>query len=93
MRTDWGDLPIMRLLYVLRAKSQSQSSVTTDGQSVGPSWCRAPSGAHDQMLRTVRQLLFCPSGALSDERSGLSFVIAFGSLLSIVNRWYTRIYN
>jgi hypothetical protein len=34
-------------------QGQSQSSVTTDGQSVSPSWCRAPSGAHDQMLRTV----------------------------------------
>jgi hypothetical protein len=64
----------------------SQSHVTTDGQSVSQSWCRAPSGAHDQMLLTVRQ-----SGALSDERSGLSFVIVFVSLLSIVNRWY--IYN
>jgi hypothetical protein len=29
--------------------SQSQSPVATDGQSVGPSWCRAPSGAHDQI--------------------------------------------
>jgi hypothetical protein len=36
-----------------------ESHVTTDGQPVSPSWCRAPSGAHDQMLRTVRQLLFC----------------------------------
>jgi hypothetical protein len=32
---------------------QSRSSVTTDGQSVSPSWCRVPSGAHDQMLCTV----------------------------------------
>jgi hypothetical protein len=29
---------------------QSQSHVTTDGQSVGLSWCRAPSGAHDQIF-------------------------------------------
>jgi hypothetical protein len=40
--------------------SQSQSRVTTDGQPVSQSWCRPPSGAHDQMLRTVRQLRFCP---------------------------------
>jgi hypothetical protein len=71
--------------------SQSQSSVTTDGHSVSPSWCRAPSGAHDQMLRTVRQLRLCQSGALSDQRSGLSFVIVFVSLLSIVNRWYIQL--
>jgi hypothetical protein len=37
----------------------SQSHVATDGQSVRPSWCRAPSGAHDQILVTVRQLRFC----------------------------------
>jgi hypothetical protein len=30
--------------------SQSQSHVTTDGQSVCLSWCRAPSGAHDQIF-------------------------------------------
>jgi hypothetical protein len=35
---------------------QSQSPVTTDGQSVSLSWCRAPSGAHDQMFGTVWQL-------------------------------------
>jgi hypothetical protein len=29
---------------------ESQSHVTTDGQSVSPSRCRAPSGAHDQIL-------------------------------------------
>jgi hypothetical protein len=30
--------------------SQSQSYITTDGQSVCVSWCRAPSGAHDQIF-------------------------------------------
>jgi hypothetical protein len=73
------------------SECQSQSSVATDGQSVSPSWCRALSGAHDQMLRTVRQLRFCQSGALSDERSGLSFVIVFVSLLSVVDRWYIQL--
>jgi hypothetical protein len=32
------------------SQSQSQSPVTTDGQSVSLSWCRAPSGAHDQIF-------------------------------------------
>jgi hypothetical protein len=55
--------------------SQSQSHIATDGQSVCLSWCRAPSGAHDQILVTVLQLLSSPwEGALSDERTGLSFV-------------------
>jgi hypothetical protein len=53
----------------------SQSHITTDGQSVSLSWCRAPSWAHDQILITVWQLLPCPwEGALSDEMTGLSFV-------------------
>jgi hypothetical protein len=30
--------------------NQSQSHVTTDGQRVGLSWCRGPSGAHDQIF-------------------------------------------
>jgi hypothetical protein len=30
-----------------------QSHVATDGQPVSQSSCRAPSGAHDQMLSTV----------------------------------------
>jgi hypothetical protein len=56
-------------------QSQSQSHIATDGQSVCLSWCRAPSGAHDHILITVWQLLSCPwEGALSDERTGLSFV-------------------
>jgi hypothetical protein len=34
---------------------QSQSHVTTDGQPVSQSWCRAPSGAHDQMFDKICQ--------------------------------------
>jgi hypothetical protein len=30
-----------------------QSHIATDGQSVSKSWCRAPSGAHDQIFITV----------------------------------------
>jgi hypothetical protein len=54
---------------------QSQSHIATDGQSVSKSWCRVPSGAHDQILIiTVWQLLYC----FFDERTGLSFVYAAG---------------
>jgi hypothetical protein len=38
----------------------SQSHITTDGQSVNPSWCRAPSGAHDQIFILVGKLLSYP---------------------------------
>jgi hypothetical protein len=53
----------------------SPSHFATDGQSVSMSWYRAPSGAHDQIFvnySTATVLSY--SGALSDERSGLSFV-------------------
>jgi hypothetical protein len=42
----------------LTALSLSLSYVTTDTQSVSLSWCRAPLGAHDQMLITVRQFRY-----------------------------------
>jgi hypothetical protein len=38
-----------------QSQSQSQSHIATDGQS----WCRAPSGAHDQIFITVCQLRSC----------------------------------
>jgi hypothetical protein len=42
----------------------------TIGQSVSKSWCRAPSGAHDQIFITVWQLRSCFLwGALSDKRT------------------------
>jgi hypothetical protein len=34
-------------------QSQSQSHIATDGQSISKSWCRAPSGAHDQIFITL----------------------------------------
>jgi hypothetical protein len=35
------------------SQSQSQSLFTTDSQSVCLSWCRAPSGAHDEIFNSV----------------------------------------
>jgi hypothetical protein len=53
----------------------SQSHIATDGQSVSKTWCRAPSVACDQIFNTVWQLRSCFLwGALSDERTGLSFI-------------------
>jgi hypothetical protein len=39
--------------------SPSPSHVATDGQSVSKSWCRAPSGAHDQIFITVWNVRSC----------------------------------
>jgi hypothetical protein len=33
--------------------SSSQSHIATDGRPISKSWCRAPSGAHDQILIIV----------------------------------------
>jgi hypothetical protein len=45
-------------------RGRSQSHVATNGQSVSPSWCRAPSAArHDQIFGTVSYVLVdvgCP---------------------------------
>jgi hypothetical protein len=69
-------------LYLSRAIKevkllQSQSHITTDSQSASLSWCRTPSGAHDQKLDVLNLGSYSPVyvGALSDERFGLSFVI------------------
>jgi NAD-specific glutamate dehydrogenase len=50
---NWRDMLLLRA-WRKRKKyttiSQSQSYTATDGQSVSKSWCRAPSGADDQIL-------------------------------------------
>jgi hypothetical protein len=56
VRTDFRDSHLLRWLSLT---SQSQSHITTDYQSVSASSFRAPFGAHDHMLITVWQLLFC----------------------------------
>jgi hypothetical protein len=57
--------------------SQSQSYVTIDGQSASLSWCQAPNWGpipDFDYCQTVARLLMW--GALSDDRTGLSFAIA-----------------
>jgi hypothetical protein len=55
---------------------QSQSHITTDGESVSKSWCRAPSGAHDQIFITVWQLRSCFCGAPSLTRGRVCLPLA-----------------
>jgi hypothetical protein len=72
-------------------RSQSQSHIATDEQSISKSWCRAPSGAHDQILILFDSYGLALCGAFSDERKGLSFVYAAGlrqlSLSSVRVPW------
>jgi hypothetical protein len=53
----------------------SPSQFTTGGPSVSMSWCRAQSGAQDQtIVNCLTVAVLSCLCALSDERSGLSFV-------------------
>jgi hypothetical protein len=69
-----------------RSLSESESYVTTDGQSAGLSWNKAPIWGlrPDFYCRTeygirLTVTFLIPWGALSDERTSLSFTIAAGS--------------
>jgi hypothetical protein len=55
--------------FLITSQSQSQSHISTDSQSVCLSWCRAPSGAHDQIFIFHWKLQSCPYGAPSLTRS------------------------
>jgi hypothetical protein len=65
----------------------SQSHITTDDQSISASWFWAPSGAHDQMLITVWQLLFCRYRAPSLTRGR---VCHFSRSFSLCSLWTGR---
>jgi hypothetical protein len=84
-------------LEKLRTYKVKVSHIVADGQSASKSWRRAPSGAQDQIFITVWQLRSSFLwGALSDERTGLSFVYAAGpchcSLSQVRVPWYSRPY-
>jgi hypothetical protein len=90
-------LDVCILAPVSSAQSQSQSYIATDGQSIiSKSWCRAPSGAHDEIFIIVLQLPLFSCGALSEERTGLSFVYTAGprqrSLSRVRVPWISRPY-
>jgi hypothetical protein len=75
----WGRRPF-KPLVVNHLKSQNVSCITTDGQSASLSCCQAPIlGPRPDFCycQTVAGLLTW--GALSDEKTGLSFIIAAGS--------------
>jgi hypothetical protein len=63
---------------------QSQSHIGTDGHSVSKSWCRAPSGAHDQIFITVWQLRSCFCGAPSLTRGQFCILYMLLALTSTV---------
>jgi hypothetical protein len=68
--------------WVPTTSSHSQSHIATDGQSISKPWCRAPSGAHDQILITLWHLrsCFCWVPSLTRGRACLLYM-----LLSLAN--------
>jgi hypothetical protein len=77
-----------------QSQSQSQSHIATDGQSLCLSWCRAPTGAHDQMFLLVWKLLPCPCGAPSltrDRVCHLSVIVDSNSPCHYVQ--YLQVWN
>jgi hypothetical protein len=65
--------------------NESESYVKTDGQSVSLPWNKAPiwgSQPDFYCCKAAAVLLMC--GALSDERTGLSFTIAAGLASAVI---------
>jgi hypothetical protein len=76
-----NSIPLLSSLYLGRLAlrhstlccyCQRQSHIATDGQSISKSWCRAP------IYCTLIGTFFLFWGALSDERTNLSFVYVSG---------------
>jgi hypothetical protein len=65
-------------------RSESQSHIVTDGQSLSKSWCQAPSGAHDQIFIAVWQFQFCFHGAPSLTRGLVCILYMLLALASAV---------
>jgi hypothetical protein len=71
---DPSPLELSTIFYCL---SQHQSHTATGGKSISKSWCRAPSGAHDQIFITLWQLqcCFCGVPSLTRERICLLYML------------------
>jgi hypothetical protein len=63
---------------------QIQSYIATDGQSISKSWCRASTGAHDQIFITLWQLRSCFYGAPSLTRGRVCLLYMLLVLVSVV---------
>jgi hypothetical protein len=75
--------------------TESESHFTTDGQSASLSWHKAPIwGLRPDLHYCLAVTVLCFVGAISDERTGLSFVYAAGPCQRSPSRvrfpWYSR---
>jgi hypothetical protein len=67
--------------------SHSESHIATDGRSVSKSWCRAPSGAHDEIFIIVWQVRSCYCEAPSRQRGRVCLLYMLLALASAVFLW------
>jgi hypothetical protein len=76
--------PFCRLLLLAGLRwSYSKSKSHSDWRPVSQSWCRAPSGAHDQIFITVWQSRYCLCGAPSQTRGRVCLLSV--SLLAVIS--------
>jgi hypothetical protein len=85
-------------IHVTVMKFLSQSHIATDGQSVCLSWCRAPTGTHDQMFLlawscpcgapSLTRGRVCPLSVIVDSISQLSVIQIFTNLQFLTNCTY-----
>jgi hypothetical protein len=77
-----GDMLLVRQIELVigcfnnTVKSQSQSHIASDGQSINESWCRTHLGFMTRYLLPFTCYGLVLWGTFSDERRGLSFVYA-----------------
>jgi hypothetical protein len=90
------------VLFSVASQSQSQSHIATDGESISKSWCRVPSGAHDQIfitVLTVTVFFFCGTPSLTRGRVCLLYgllVLASAVFLgseSLCTRYHILLYQ
>jgi hypothetical protein len=60
-------------LQLTRKLARSRSHTAIDGQPISKCWCRAPSGAHDQIFITLWQLWSCLCGVASLTRDRICY--------------------
>jgi hypothetical protein len=96
MKSSWHFLSPWNLGTQLKILLSPKSKSHCHWRLVSKSWCRAPSGAHNQIFITVWQLRSFLWSALSVERAGLFFVYAAGPCQRSLSRvrvpWYSRPY-
>jgi hypothetical protein len=81
--------------WITKSKSTSKSHCDrrSVSQSVSKSWCRAPSGAHDQIFNHLWQLRSCFCGAPSLTKGRVCLLYMLLTLASVLGSEFLRTRN